>query len=271
MKPGLRSLLAGAVASVLALVATNSASATSPLEKVALDYALTFEPVLLADPTEADHLGVTADELRRLEPGHARRLSVISSEFRADETGAANLQDALLASNLWWVTLELEGNPRLVVTVQLPSDTNGWRAVGLNWVNASVLEDAVDVLGDPDASIVYVPDHASIAIGTIDGVVSAMPIVDVNLRDRMHLPDHPVPASEYSAMVRGQLHRGSDGQVGEAGGTAAGEAPLEGGAKTTVALAVILIPLTVFGLTAVRTETSRRDECGHRIPRGRQR
>ncbi len=179
---------------------------TNEIGKVAVAYAQGFDALLQADPAEGDRLGVTAEDLPLLRPVTILPLHALDSQFRQEEDGRT-VDMATVTTDLWWVILGIDSAPKIVVTVQWPSTVNRPEAVALNQIPAQLLSDALNEVGDPDARIVYIPEDATIVLGSARGVSVAMPVADEAFRAALELPDRPVPVGEYTSALRTRLSR----------------------------------------------------------------
>jgi hypothetical protein len=204
-----------------------SAAAVLGIGKVAVAYAQGFDALLQADPSEGDRLGVTAQDLQSLRP-----LQALDAQFR-QEADARTIDMATVSTDLWWVTLGIDSVPKIVVTVQWPSTVDRPEAVALNQIPALLLSDALNEVGDPNARIVYIPEDATVVLGSARGVSVAMPVADEVFRAALELPDRPVPVAEYTSALKTRLSRlaaaaAGDSDPGLAGGGPTPEVPPRG-------------------------------------------
>ncbi|MDH4334908.1 MAG: hypothetical protein OEW24_06565 [Chloroflexota bacterium] len=174
--------------------------------KVAVAYAQGFDALLQADPSEGDRLGVTAEDLQSLQPVTILPLRALDAQFR-QEDDARTIDMATVSTDLWWVVLGIDSAPKIVVTVQWPSTVDQPEAVALNQVPAQLLSDALNEVGDPNARIVYIPEDATVVLGSARGVSVAMPVADEVFRAALELPDRPVAVGEYTSALKTRLSR----------------------------------------------------------------
>lgn len=170
-------LLGLAVAALASGPAALAAAPESAIGATALEYARGLDDFLIQMPEEAGRLGVDLATLPELRVSSIHQVYVLDGRF-ADPDDERDIDAARVnASDLWWVVLQdAKGKARLQVSVRWTAGEDAPRAVGMNWMDADDLQTAFKRIGDPNATLIWVPEDLSLFVA---GPASSRKVVPV--------------------------------------------------------------------------------------------
>lgn len=251
----------------LSLVAAPGALADdtrTAIANVALEYAQSFDGLLAAEPAEADKLGVDRDTLASLKVTGIHKVHVLDTKF-LDQDDRRSVEDALVPSDLWWVVLSADRDPRLLVSVQWQTGADAPEAVGLNWDSARSVAAAVAASDDATASLVWIPQDVSVVLSGAPGKRVVRPVASKEVRTSLGLSDLASSMTDYSAALHDRLAKyvNAAAEPGAGGGGRGAAADMQQqGSLPPVGIFAGLVFLAVAGslsvFPAIRTRRDRR-------------